>query len=326
MFEIATQRYNQVQQRHATTALRYALAFVFFWFGITKPLSISPADAVVMPTFAATPLLDLVLTAGQFFAILGFWEAFVGITLLWRRTIRLAVACMCVQMASTFVPFLVIPGETFAWWPLVPSTIGLYIVKNFVLASAGLFVLRDARPLVSWGPVVSLRRRLVSVHPSLASHDLVRSIRATLRTDGRRVLRQSEQLAVAHAPTLLRGGLTVVFVVAGLLSVMAISEPGLWLASSISEGVASESVVQGLWGAAELGIGAYVALGNRLSTRIAVVLAHVYIVLAIIPIVLAPGQVWASFPFSPTFEGVFLFKDFVLLAAVIALDADMCFS
>ena len=36
--------------RHGSNALRYSLAVIFLWFGILKPLSISPAEPLVLMT------------------------------------------------------------------------------------------------------------------------------------------------------------------------------------------------------------------------------------------------------------------------------------
>lgn len=119
---------------HGITVLRYALAMVFFWFGIVKPFDISPADPVVATGIFFLPF-------GLFFPILGWWEALVGIGLLFDRTVRLAVYLMVFQMLGTMIPLITAPGMTFIEFPFVPSEIGAYIIKNWVLLSGGLVVL-----------------------------------------------------------------------------------------------------------------------------------------------------------------------------------------
>lgn len=120
--------------RHGVPVLRYALAAVFFWFGIVKPLGISPANPVVYHGVFFLPF-DL------FFPVLGWWEALVGVGLLFDRTVRYAVYLMVFQMLGTMIPLFTTPWMTFVDWPLVPSEVGAYIIKNWVLLSGGLVVL-----------------------------------------------------------------------------------------------------------------------------------------------------------------------------------------
>lgn len=120
--------------RHGVPVLRYALAVVFFWFGIVKPLGISPANPVVYHGVFFLPF-DL------FFPVLGWWEALVGVGLLFDRTVRYAVYLMVFQMLGTMIPLFTTPWMTFVDWPLVPSEVGAYIIKNWVLLSGGLVVL-----------------------------------------------------------------------------------------------------------------------------------------------------------------------------------------
>jgi uncharacterized membrane protein YkgB len=120
--------------RYGIPTLRYALAIVFFWFGIVKPLDISPADPVVATGIYFLPF-------SLFFPVLGWWEAIVGVGLLFDRTVRLAVYLMVFQMLGTMVPLVTAPAMTFLQPPFVPSEIGAYIIKNWVLLSGGLVVL-----------------------------------------------------------------------------------------------------------------------------------------------------------------------------------------
>lgn len=120
--------------RYGPAVLRYSLALVFFWFGIVKPFDVSPADPVVRNGVYFLPF-DL------FFPVLGWWEALVGLGLLHRRTVRPAVYLMVAQMLGTMIPLVTAPGMTFVRFPLVPSEVGAYILKNWVLLSGGLVVL-----------------------------------------------------------------------------------------------------------------------------------------------------------------------------------------
>lgn len=122
--------------RHGVSVLRYSLAIVFFWFGIIKPFDVSPADPVVNNAIYFLPF-------DVFFPLLGWWEAIVGLGLLYRPTVRFSVYLMIFQMLGTMIPLVTVPWMTFVYVPFVPSEVGAYIIKNWVLLSGGLVVLTE---------------------------------------------------------------------------------------------------------------------------------------------------------------------------------------
>lgn len=335
--EAIDERFRQWERRYGCRALRYSLALVFFWFGITKPLAISPADQVVRPTLVNTPILSELISFQLFFGILGIWEALVGLGLLWRRTVRLAVACMCIQMMATFTPLFVIPSETFRWWPLVPSAPGFYIFKNFALATAGLVVAsvdskplfgalrarrspfafnffrwairvevasREHQPRFAWSPVSEIRKWIEKW--------IKRPIRTGLSAFGTTL----SHLSVRS----LHVGLALVFVWSGILMVSASPVPGQWIASVIPNSLMANSVVIPLFGVLELAIGLYLLIPGARGTHAAAYLSLGYISMTMLPVVMQPSQVFASIPFEPTFEGVYIFKDLILVAGVLTVD------
>jgi uncharacterized membrane protein YkgB len=306
------QVFRKFEQQYGCRMLRYSLAFVFFWFGITKPLGISPANQVVRPTLAHTPILSELISFPMFFSLLGLWEALVGIGLLWRRTIRIAVGCMCLQMAATFTPLFVIPAETFQWWPLVPSTPGFYVMKNFALATAGLVVaaLESDRLLpqryAPWlrqtrGPWIEIRSKVTKA----ISRD---------NTAQASVLRD-------FSLTGLHAGLAIVFIWSGILMVTTSPSPGHWIASVVPNVLVANSVLIPLLGVLELAIGLYLLIPSFQATHVAAYLSIGYIGMAMLPVVFHPAQVFVSFPFEPTFEGVYIFKDFILVTGILTIDA-----
>jgi uncharacterized membrane protein YkgB len=130
----ADRRLQSWFESHGVTVLRYSLAMVFFWFGIVKPFGVSPADPVVEAGIFFLPF-------EIFFPILGWWEALVGLGLLFKRTVRFAVYLMVFQMLGTMIPLITAPAMTFTSMPFIPSEVGAYIIKNWVLLSGGLVVL-----------------------------------------------------------------------------------------------------------------------------------------------------------------------------------------
>jgi uncharacterized membrane protein YkgB len=125
--------------------LRLSLAVVFFWFGILKPFEVSPAVLLVSSSVEELRQIAVFLPYDIFMPLLGWWETAVGLLLLSRRTVKLAIAFMVPQMLSTMVALVMLPDITFLDVPLVPSAAGMYIVKNWVLLSGGLVVLASVR-------------------------------------------------------------------------------------------------------------------------------------------------------------------------------------
>ena len=113
--------------------LRFSLAVIFIWFGALKPLRISPADDLIRNTvYWFDP--DI------FIPVLGAWEVLIGLCLLYRPLIRIAILLLLLQMPGTFLPLVLLPEVCFTDVPWAPSLEGQYIIKNLVLISAAIMV------------------------------------------------------------------------------------------------------------------------------------------------------------------------------------------
>lgn len=119
-------------------ALRYSLGLIFIWFGILKPLGLSPAAPLLLATVDFLP----VFTPRQWLGIIGWWEVAIGATFLFRPTVRIAIGLLALQMVGTFLPLFMLPGVTFqpGRIPYAPTMEGQYIVKNLLIISAALVV------------------------------------------------------------------------------------------------------------------------------------------------------------------------------------------
>ena len=119
---------------HGPTLLRYALGLVFLWFGALKLFEgVSPADDLVKRTVYW-------FDPDWFFPLLGVWEVVIGIGLLIRPLIRLAILLLFLQMPGTFLPLVIVPEACWTAFPFVLTLEGQYIVKNLVLIAAALVV------------------------------------------------------------------------------------------------------------------------------------------------------------------------------------------
>ena len=120
-------------ENHSLTLLRYSLVVVFIWFGVLTATGMSPTAGLVAEAFAFVP-------ADVFFVGLGVWEIAVGLALLSRRTLRLAVVLLVGYAAVAMVPLVLFPGETFSYFPYGPSFEGVYILKDWVLLGGAMTV------------------------------------------------------------------------------------------------------------------------------------------------------------------------------------------
>ncbi len=120
--------------RWGTLAVRISFGIIFFWFGILKPLGMSSAEPLIIATVPWLPVFD----AGTWVVIIGWWEVAIGIAFLFRRTIRVAIALLALQMVGTFMPLVFLPEVTFQadHLPYGPTLEGHYIIKHLMITPA----------------------------------------------------------------------------------------------------------------------------------------------------------------------------------------------
>ncbi len=124
--------------RWGVVALQVSLALIFIWFGILKPFGLSPAEPLVKSTVRWLPLFS----PDGWLAVIGWWEVAIGVTFLFHKTVRLAIALLALQMVGTFLPLVILPQVTFQAGriPYAPTMEGQYIIKNLLIISAALVV------------------------------------------------------------------------------------------------------------------------------------------------------------------------------------------
>ena len=124
--------------RHGHAALRYSLAVIFIWFGLLKPLGLSPAEPLVLLTVDWMPFLS----PAAWVAVIGWWEVAIGVFFLFHPKLRLAIGLLALQMVGTFMPLVILPSVTFQEGrvPYGLTMEGQYIVKNLLIISAAMVV------------------------------------------------------------------------------------------------------------------------------------------------------------------------------------------
>jgi len=118
-------------------ALRISFAIIFIWFGILKPLGMSPAEGLLKQTVTWLPMGS----PDTWLYIIGYWEVVIGVFFLFKKTSRIAIALLFLQMAGTFMPLIFLPEVTFQDGnPLALTLEGQYIIKNLLIISGALVI------------------------------------------------------------------------------------------------------------------------------------------------------------------------------------------
>ncbi len=134
VFEFIDERMVRFMERYGITFLRWALAVTFIWFGALKILGVSPVGDLVSQTVPWLP-------PHFFVPFLGIWEVVIGVGLLVRFALRATLFLFFAQMAGTFLVLILLPQVSFQHGnPLLLTNTGEFVVKNFVLLSAGLVI------------------------------------------------------------------------------------------------------------------------------------------------------------------------------------------
>lgn len=132
----------------STPLIKGSLFIIFFWFGVLKPLGISAAQELVLDTVYWMPFLS----PRAWLDVIGYWEMLIGICFLFKRTIKIALILLFLQMAGTFMPLFILPHITFqeGMTPYAPTLEGQYIIKNIIIISAAMVIggrtLRKTQP------------------------------------------------------------------------------------------------------------------------------------------------------------------------------------
>lgn len=135
------QKITQLLKKIGLPVLRYSLGILFIWFGILKPLGVSPAQELVTRTvYWVSPV--------WFVPFLGWWEVVIGIFFLYKPLIRIGIPLLMLQMVGTFLPLVLLPDVVFGAKPYALTLEGQYIVKNIIIIAAAIVIgshVRDRR-------------------------------------------------------------------------------------------------------------------------------------------------------------------------------------
>jgi len=132
----ATARLTHWIASYSVVLLRLSLGGIFFWFGLLKFFPAwSPAEALAMRTLDTLTLGYLAPQLSM--PLLALWETVIGLGLLLGVCPSLTLALLFLHMGGTLTPLVLFPQDVFAHIPYAPMLEAQYILKNFVLISAG---------------------------------------------------------------------------------------------------------------------------------------------------------------------------------------------
>ena len=133
-------RIATVLGRHSVDILRISLGLVFLGFGILKFFpGASPAEALVMRTLDT---LTLGVVDGRNAVLLtALMECFIGLTLVTGKFLRTGLLVLGFSLVGIMSPLVLFFGDLF---PGTPTLEAQYVLKDFVLAAAGLVIAAKA--------------------------------------------------------------------------------------------------------------------------------------------------------------------------------------
>lgn len=138
------QRLDGLSYSHGPRALRISIGIVFLWFGALKCFpSVSPAETIAVETLT-TLTLGLV-PARALVLSLAIFEISLGACFLSGAYRRIALPLLVAHMLGTGLPFFMFPSQLFDHSPLVPTLLGQYILKNIIIVSAAVVLMRRWR-------------------------------------------------------------------------------------------------------------------------------------------------------------------------------------
>ncbi len=133
-------RIANVLGRHSVDILRVSLGLVFLGFGVLKFFpGASPAEALVMRTIDT---LTLGVIDGRNAVLLtALMECFIGLTLVTGKFLRTGLLVLGFSLVGIMSPLVLFFGDLF---PGTPTLEAQYVLKDIVLAAAGLVIAAKA--------------------------------------------------------------------------------------------------------------------------------------------------------------------------------------
>jgi len=122
---------------------RITLVVLFLWFGVLKLLGVSAVDELIIDLVA---VIAPTLNGTSFVVAIGVLEVLIGLTLLDKDFIRISLFFLFIHLILTSLPLFFLPEITWKGF-LIPTLEGQYIIKNILIAVAGMSIMASLKHL-----------------------------------------------------------------------------------------------------------------------------------------------------------------------------------
>ena len=116
-------------QRYGHRVHRLSLGVLYVWFGLLKPLGHKTTTSLLAQTIYWGDPDTMVL-------VLGWWEVAIGLCLLVRPLIRVAIFLLALRLPGILLAFVLEPTTLF----VAPTPEGQYLIKDLTLFLASLAI------------------------------------------------------------------------------------------------------------------------------------------------------------------------------------------
>lgn len=120
-------------RRYSHWLHRISLGLLFVWFGLLKPLGHKTTTSILAQTvYWGDPETVLL--------ILGWSEVAIGVCLMVRPLVKLAVFLLVLRLPGVILAFILLPEVCFYDFPFAPTPEGQYLIKDLVIFFATLAI------------------------------------------------------------------------------------------------------------------------------------------------------------------------------------------
>lgn len=114
--------------------IQLSLVIVYVWFGLLKVIGASPVADLVMDSFPMFP-------QPAFLIVLGLYEILAGVPLLSRKTLKIGLILIWLQLGGIFFGAVVNPLVYFQGGnPFLLNVNGEFVIKNLILLAASYYL------------------------------------------------------------------------------------------------------------------------------------------------------------------------------------------
>lgn len=122
-----------IMERYGHMLHRITLGLVFIWFGTLKLFGVSTATSIIAHTvYIGSPQTTV--------PMLGLWEAIIGLCMIARPLVRVAILLLALRLVGTLSALIVMRETCFQATPWAPTIEGQFLIKDLMLFGAAMVI------------------------------------------------------------------------------------------------------------------------------------------------------------------------------------------